>query len=51
MLRIMQDVRNITEKWMKDYNEHRPHCSLGDMSPKEYRKKYELENEKINLAV
>ena len=51
IFRVVGDVRDITEKWMKDYNENRPHCSLGDMSPEEYRKKYELENENINLAV
>ncbi|HYW70570.1 MAG TPA: integrase core domain-containing protein, partial [Pyrinomonadaceae bacterium] len=25
-----------TEKWLKEYNEERPHDALGDLSPREF---------------
>jgi len=34
-----------TENWIREYNEERPHDSLGDLTPWEYRVKHEeLEN-------
>jgi putative transposase len=32
----LSEVREQTEKWMKEYNEERPHESLGHMTPREY---------------
>ena len=32
----LTQVREITYWWMIDYNEHRPHDSLGDLTPSEY---------------
>ena len=29
-------VREQTEKWLKEYNEERPHESLGHLTPREY---------------
>lgn len=51
IFRTLEDVRIKTEEWMNDYNENRPHDSLGDMSPNEYRREYELNNNYINLVV
>jgi putative transposase len=31
-----RDAREATEAWRTDYNEFRPHSSLGDLSPLEY---------------
>ena len=44
LFKTLEDVRIISEKWRKDYNENRPHDSLGDMSPKEYQNEYEINN-------
>jgi putative transposase len=32
----LSEVREQTEKWMKEYNEERPHESLGHLTPREY---------------
>lgn len=32
----LSDVREHTERWLREYNEERPHESLGDLTPKEY---------------
>ena len=32
----LSEVRAETEKWLKEYNEERPHESLGHMTPREY---------------
>lgn len=32
----LNEVREQTEKWLKEYNEERPHDALGDMTPREY---------------
>ena len=45
----MNDVRELTESWMMDYNENCPHYSLGGMSSNEYRREYERKN--VTLAV
>lgn len=47
----MSALKDVTEKWMKDYSKNCKHCSLNGISSKEYKKKYELEYENINLAV
>jgi putative transposase len=30
------EVREQSEKWLREYNEERPHESLGNMTPREY---------------
>lgn len=32
----LREVREIVEDWLKQYNEQRPHESLGDLTPSEY---------------
>jgi len=33
----LDEVRDITSRWVMEYNEERPHESLGDLTPVEYR--------------
>ena len=33
----LDEVRDITSRWIREYNEERPHESLGDLTPSEYR--------------
>lgn len=41
----LNQVRELTEEWMNDYNEYRPHESLGDLSPKKYLEKMKNQTE------
>ena len=34
--RRLSEVREITNNWIREYNEERPHDSLGDLTPREY---------------
>jgi putative transposase len=36
VFRTLNEVREITERWMIEYNEERPHESLGDLTPSEF---------------
>ena len=38
LFRNLEEVREITAKWVHDYNYFRPHDALGGMSPINYRK-------------
>ncbi|MCI0666141.1 MAG: integrase core domain-containing protein, partial [Acidobacteria bacterium] len=33
----LEEVRRITDDWIESYNRERPHDSLNDMTPIEYR--------------
>ncbi len=36
VFRTLNEVREITEKWIRQYNEERPHDSLNDLTPIEF---------------
>ena len=36
VFKTLSEVRELTEQWMTEYNEERPHDSLGDLTPYEY---------------
>lgn len=36
ILRDLNHCREITQEWVREYNEERPHESLGDKTPMEY---------------
>ena len=36
LFRTLDEVREQTEYWVKEYNEERPHESLGNLTPREY---------------
>lgn len=36
VFKTLNEVRNRTEVWLKEYNHERPHDSLGDLTPWEY---------------
>ncbi|MDP6628159.1 MAG: integrase core domain-containing protein, partial [Candidatus Marinimicrobia bacterium] len=38
----------ITNNWIKEYNEERPHTALGRLTPKEYRLNKYAENSNFN---
>ena len=38
----LSEVREITEKWIEQYNTERPHDSLGKLTPIEYRQAMEM---------
>lgn len=37
----LEDVRRITEAWIREYNEERPHDATGRVPPSEYRRQIE----------
>lgn len=32
----LSEVRDLTEEWLRQYNEERPHQALGNLTPAEY---------------
>lgn len=37
LFRTLNEVREITECWLREYNRERPHESLNNLTPEEYR--------------
>ncbi|MFZ5884865.1 MAG: IS3 family transposase [Chloroflexota bacterium] len=44
VFKTLEEVRERTEAWMRDYNEELPHDALDDLTPVEYRKLHAPEN-------
>lgn len=42
LFRTLNEVREITDKWLSEYNCERPHESLNNMTPEEYRQQHYL---------
>ncbi len=42
VFRTLKEVRELTENWVREYNDERPHSSLGDLTPWEYLAKLKL---------
>jgi putative transposase len=36
VFKTLTEVREITDNWIREYNEERPHDALGDLTPNEY---------------
>jgi len=51
VFKTLNEVREITENWIREYNDERPHSSLGDLTPWEYLAKHEaLENSNLGCT-
>ncbi|MFK3581941.1 integrase core domain-containing protein, partial [Klebsiella pneumoniae] len=37
LFRTLNEAREITERWLIEYNNERPHESLNNLTPEEYR--------------
>lgn len=47
VFKTLNEVRELTDTWIREYNEERPHDSLEDLTPIEYLSKYQsAENSK-----
>ena len=47
VFKTLNEVRELTDNWIREYNEERPHDSLEDLTPIEYLSKYQpAENSK-----
>jgi putative transposase len=42
LFRMLNEVREIAGKWLSEYNCERPHESLNNMTPEEYRQHHYL---------
>lgn len=49
IFRNIDQVRQITNQWMEDYNKMRPHDSLDGLSPINYRKSFGNNELSLNL--
>lgn len=48
VFKMLNEVREITQNWIREYNEERPHDSLRDLTPWEYLDKPQgLENSNL----
>lgn len=45
----IEDARSKLETWRKDYNEFRPHSSLGNLTPKDYAMQIQQDNQYLSV--
>ena len=45
----LDEVRDVVWQWLQEYNEERPHDSLGDLTPVEYRRKHEAACAEVSI--
>jgi putative transposase len=38
--RNIEEVQEVADEWMEEYNNHRPHESLKNLSPRKYVEKF-----------
>ncbi len=48
LFKDLSEVRDITNAWIVEYNEERPHSALGMLTPREYRLNNSAENSNFN---
>lgn len=41
VFKTLNEVRELTDRWIREYNEERPHDALEDLTPHEYLAKYQ----------
>ncbi len=41
VFKTLKKVRELTDNWIREYNEERPYSSLNDLTPWEYLMRYE----------
>jgi putative transposase len=46
---LLDDVRKVARWWIQEYNEQRPHDSLGGITPAEHRQ-HHSESSSFNLS-
>ncbi|ELJ4789403.1 transposase, partial [Salmonella enterica] len=49
LFRTLNEAREITERWVSEYNCERPHESLNNMTPEEYRQHNHLAGNSKNV--
>ncbi|MFT5702549.1 MAG: putative transposase [Desulforhopalus sp.] len=47
MFNTLNEVKEITDNWVNEYNLERPHESLGNLTPVEYLRAKQLEFSKL----
>lgn len=50
VFKTLTEVPEITENWLTEYNEERPHDSLGDLTPYEYMATSKPKNSRLQCA-
>lgn len=47
----VDDARKKIEAWRREYNSFRPHSSLGDLTPAQFREQFQVSQKSLRLAV